>query len=189
MVSHQSPLLAGLRVDLRHDLHQALQGVDGAGGIGGAVALFIDTFVNRIDRKGRVSVPAAYRAALAGEAFQGIVAFRSFKYAAIHCAGMGWMQGLGANVSQADLFSDEHDDLTATLFADSKQLPFDGEGRILLPPAFAAHGGIGEAAAFVGRGPFFEIWEPAALERYKAEARQRALEKGRTLRQRPELSS
>jgi len=155
--------------------------------IGGAVALFIDTFVNRIDRKGRVSVPAPYRAALAGESFQGVVAFPSFKYAAIHCAGMSWMQGLGAGLGQADLFSDEHDDLTATLFADSKQLPFDGEGRILLPPAFATHGGIGEAAAFVGRGPFFEIWEPNALDRYKAEARRRALEKGRTLRQRPEL--
>jgi len=155
--------------------------------IGGAVALFIDTFVNRIDRKGRVSVPAPYRAMLAGENFQGIVAFRSFRYAAIHCASMSWMQGLGADVSQADLFSDEHDDLTATLFADSKQLPFDGEGRILLPPAFAAHGGIGEAAAFVGRGPFFEIWEPAALERHKEEARRRALEKGRTLKQRPEM--
>ena len=153
------------------------------------MALFIDTFVNRIDRKGRVSVPAAYRAALTGESFPGIIAFPSFKYAAIHCAGMSWMNGLGAHLSHSDLFSEEHDDLTATLFADSKQLPYDGEGRILLPPAFAAHAGIGEAAAFVGRGPFFEIWEPAALERYKAEARRRALEKGRTLRQRPEPSS
>ena len=132
--------------------------------IGDAVALFIDTFVNRIDRKGRVSVPAPYRAMLAGESFQGIVAFRSFRYAAIHCASMSWMQGLGADVSQADLFSDEHDDLTATLFADSKQLPFDGEGRILLPPAFAAHGGIGEAGGVGGRGPFFLILGAPARE-------------------------
>ena len=38
------------------------------------MALFLDTFVNKIDRKGRVSVPATFRAALDGQAFHGIVA-------------------------------------------------------------------------------------------------------------------
>lgn len=147
------------------------------------MALFIDTFVNKVDRKGRVSIPATFRAALAGQEFHGVVAFPSFKYNAIQCAGMDWMQGLSTNVSQVDLFSDEHDDLTATLFADAKQLPFDGEGRILLPPSLAEHAGITDQAAFVGRGPSFEIWEPATLETYKTEARRRTLEKGRTLRQ------
>jgi MraZ protein len=145
------------------------------------VALFIDTFINRIDRKGRVSVPASFRAALAGQVFQGIVAFPSFKYPAVQCAGMDWMQALTANVGRVDLFSDEHDDLTATLFADAKQLAFDGEGRIMLPETLTKHAAIDEAAAFVGRGHTFEIWQPAALETYKAEARRRALEKRRTL--------
>jgi MraZ protein len=149
------------------------------------MALFIDTFINRVDRKGRVSVPATYRAALTGQAFHGVVAFPSFKYKAIQCAGMDWMEGLSANVNQVDLFSDEHDDLTATLFADAKQLSFDGEGRIVLPASLAEHAGITDEAAFVGRGPSFEIWQPATLEEYKVEARRRALEKGRTLRVRP----
>jgi len=151
------------------------------GANGRSVALFIDTFINKIDRKGRISVPAAYRAALAGQVFQGIVAFPSFKYPAIQCAGMDWMAALTENVGKVDLFSDEHDDLTATLFADAKQLAFDGEGRIMLPESLAKHAAIGETAAFVGRGKTFEIWQPEALEKYKAEARRRALEKGRTL--------
>ena len=146
-----------------------------------SMALFIDTFINKIDRKGRISVPATYRAALAGQVFQGIVAFPSFKFPAIQCAGMDWMTALTDTVSKVDLFSDEHDDLTATLFADAKQLAFDGEGRIMLPESLAQHAAIGEAAAFVGRGHTFEIWQPEALEAYKAEARKRALEKGRTL--------
>jgi MraZ protein len=153
------------------------------------VALFIDTFVNKVDRKGRVSVPASFRAAIAGatldgQAFHGIVAFPSFKHPAVQCAGIDWMADLGGRVSQVDLFSDEHDDLTATLFADAKQLPFDGEGRVLLPQILAEHASIGASAAFVGRGASFEIWEPKALERYKAEARQRALAERRTLAQR-----
>jgi len=153
------------------------------------VALFIDTFVNKVDRKGRVSVPATFRAAVAGatlngQAFHGIVAFPSFKYPAVQCAGIDWMADLGGRVSEVDLFSDEHDDLTATLFADAKQLAFDGEGRILLPQSLASHAGITESAAFVGRGSSFEIWEPDALQRYKAEARQRALAERRTLARR-----
>jgi len=146
-----------------------------------SMALFIDTFINKIDRKGRISVPASYRAALAGQLFQGIVAFPSFKYSAIQCSGMDWMTALTDTVSKVDLFSDEHDDLTATLFADAKQLAFDGEGRIMLPESLAQHAAIDEAAAFVGRGHTFEIWQPVKLEAYKAEARKRALEKGRTL--------
>ena len=145
------------------------------------MAVFIDTFINKIDRKGRVSVPAPYRAALVGQLFQGIVAFPSFKHPAIQCAGMDWMTALTETVNKVDLFSDEHDDLTASVFADAKQLAFDGEGRIMLPESLAQHAAIGEAAAFVGRGHTFEIWQPEALEAYKAEARKRALEKNRTL--------
>ncbi|HWA43396.1 MAG TPA: division/cell wall cluster transcriptional repressor MraZ [Hypericibacter adhaerens] len=147
------------------------------------MALFIDTFVNKIDRKGRVSVPAPFRAALAAQPFQGIVALPSFRFKAVQCAGMDWMEGIKARLtSNADLFSDEHDDLTMALFSSAKQLAFDGEGRIQLPEDLAKEANITELAAFVGRGEHFEIWEPQALERYKAEARKRALEKGRTLR-------
>lgn len=145
--------------------------------------VFIDTFVNKIDRKGRVSVPATFRAALAAQAFQGIVAFPSFKFPALHCAGMDWMSSLIDSTANVDLFSAEHDDLTASLFSDAKQLPFDGEGRVLLPESLCAHANLTESAAFAGRGRYFEIWEPKALDAYKAEARKRAAEQQRTLRQ------
>ena len=99
------------------------------------------------------------------------------------------MEQLSRTVNQADFFSQEQDDLSSTIFGDTKQLPFDGEGRIMLPSSLTSHAGIDGVAAFVGRGPFFEIWEPKALEAYKTEARQRALEKGRTLRLRPDERS
>jgi MraZ protein len=153
------------------------------------MALFIDTFVNKIDSKGRVSVPATFRAALGSQSFPGIVAFPLHKFRALRCAGMDWMEDLGRNVNRADFLSEEQDDLTATIFGDTKQLPFDGEGRVMLPDALTSHAGLDGVAAFFGRGPFFEIWEPKALEAYKAEARQRALEKGRTLRLRPDERS
>lgn len=145
------------------------------------MAVFIGTFENKVDRKGRVSVPAPFRQVLAGQSFQGIVAFRSYRVPAVEACGIDFMERLNDSVASMDLFSDAHEDLTATIFADSQQLPFDGAGRIILPPHFAEHAGISERAAFVGRGSIFQIWQPDALARHKREARARARSQGLTL--------
>jgi MraZ protein len=158
-----------------------------AWGVWRTMALFIDTFVNRIDKKGRVSVPATFRAALAtsnslGQNFSGIVALPAFRYDALQCAGLDWLQTLVDQMGKVDLFSDVHDDLSTTLFSDTKQLAFDGEGRIVLPEMLLDHAKLKDEAAFVGRGEIFEIWHPKTFAEHRAEARRRALEKGMTLR-------
>jgi MraZ protein len=149
------------------------------------MALFLSTFVNKVDRKGRVSVPAPFRAALSGHSFAGIVAFRSYKHAAIEAFGSDRMERLSTSVDDLDLFSEQQDDLTATIFADAHQLPFDGDGRVVLPDELVAHAGITDRAAFAGRGPTFQIWEPEAFRVYQEEARQRVRRGGATLRLRP----
>ncbi len=149
------------------------------------MAVFIGTFENKVDRKGRVSVPAQFRQTMAGQSFQGIVAFRSYRAAAVEACGIDFMERLNDSMSSMDLFSDAHDDLAATIFADSQQLPFDGDGRIILPAQLTAHAGISERAAFVGKGLIFQIWEPAALEAHKDAARARARAQGLTLPLRP----
>lgn len=146
------------------------------------MAMFLSSTTNKVDAKGRVSVPAAYRAVLAGQPFHGIVAMPSFKYAAIQCGGMDWMEQLNAGVSAYDFFSDEHDALTATLFSRTEQLSFDGEGRVVLPAALVEHANLTKTAKFVGRGPLFEIWEPEAFDAYQDEATKLAATQGLTLR-------
>ena len=150
------------------------------------MALFFGTHVMRIDRKGRVSVPAPFRAALAGQVFQGIVAVPSFKHPAVECGGMEWMERLSAGINDLDVFSEAQDDLKATLFADARELTFDGEGRVMLPDALLAHAAITAEAAFVGMSKTFEIWEPVAFNDHKASARQRTLAERRTLPPRKE---
>ena len=146
------------------------------------MALFLSTVVNKIDRKGRVSVPAPFRSALAGQSFQGIVAIPSFKFSALQCGGMDWMERLSASVDEFDMFSEEHDALTAALFANAQPLPFDGEGRIVLPEALIAHANLGERATFAGRGPTFEIWDPEAFESHQTEKTRQVAERGLTLK-------
>ena len=145
------------------------------------MAVFIGTFENKIDRKGRVSVPATFRQVLATQSFPGIVAFPSYRMDAIQACGMDFMEELNASVSGYDLFSDQHDDLAYTIFADSYQLPFDSEGRIVLPEVLIEHARLAERAAFVGKGPIFEVWEPEALRQQKGESRTRARSQALTL--------
>ena len=145
------------------------------------MSVFIGTHENKVDRKGRVSVPATFRAALQGQAFHGIIAFRSYRVPAIEACGMDFMQRLNDSVSDLDFFSDTHDDLATTIFADSHQLSFDGDGRIMMPADLAEHANIPDRAAFVGKGPIFQIWEPERLMEHKAAARDRARSQGLSL--------
>jgi MraZ protein len=145
------------------------------------VAVFFGTFENKVDRKGRVSVPAPFRQALGRSAFQGIIARPSYRSHAIEACDLEFMEQLNESVSATDLYSDAHEDLALTIFADSHQLSFDGEGRILLPPALVEHAGITVHAGFVGMGSSFQIWEPEVLRQQKAEARARAREQRLTL--------
>ena len=153
--------------------------------MGDEVALFLSTFVNKVDRKGRVSVPAPFRAALAGQVFNGIVAFRSYKQRTIEACGVDRMASLSESLDDMELFSEAQDDLASTIFADAHQLPFDGEGRIVLTPVLAEHAGIADMVAFVGRGATFQIWEPEAFRAHQEQARARASRQGATLRLRP----
>lgn len=140
--------------------------------------MFIGTFENKVDRKGRVSVPAPFRQSLATSNYQGIVAFRSHRSDSIESCAVEFMEKLNGRAARYDFFSQEHDDWAFTLFADSYQLPFDGEGRIILPPALADSAAISERAAFVGKGDSFQIWQPETLEAHKEEVRARTRAQG-----------
>lgn len=149
--------------------------------------LFLSTYVNKVDRKGRVSVPAPFRSVLAGQSFNGIVAFRSFKISALEASGIDRMEEMSARLDTLEQFSEEYDSL-ATIFADTQQMAFDSEGRIMLSDEMMAFAGITEQAAFVGLGKTFQIWEPAAFEAHKTEMRAKAKQNGLTLPARAPLA-
>ena len=134
------------------------------------VALFLSRYDNKVDRKGRVSVPAPFRAILSSEPFGGIFAFPSLVQPAIEACGAQRMDMLAASVDDLPPFSAERQAMATAIFERNHQLPFDSEGRILLPPALAEAVGITEMATFVGAGSFFYIWNPEAYDSRLAEA-------------------
>ena len=141
------------------------------------MSLFLSSFTNKIDAKGRVAVPATFRSAIAADQFAGVVLYRSFQNKCVEGLSFGRMEQIAAATDSMNIFDDKLDDMTALLFADARQCAFDVTGRIVLPPDLIAHAGISENALFVGRGRSFQIWNPedfaahqsAALEKLKSE--------------------
>ncbi len=145
------------------------------------MALFLSTYINKLDSKGRVSVPATFRSSLASSSFQGIVAFKSKSHIALECFGMDDMIEISKRLDHFDLFSEAQDDLATVIFAESKQLPFDGDGRIVLPEELRSFCNMTDKVAFVGMGQKFQIWEPEALEKRLANARDNVREQNLTI--------
>jgi MraZ protein len=148
---------------------------------------FLGTHQNRLDAKGRVSVPASFRAGLraqGGELEGGGVAMilrPSHKHPCIEAWPPGTFGALAAPLERLDLFSEDHDDMASALYADAYPVESDKEGRIVLPEALLAHAGIEGSMTFMGLGRIFQIWQPEAAEKRREEARERAREKRLTL--------
>lgn len=145
------------------------------------MALFVSHFLNKVDKKGRVSVPAPFRAALIDQAFQGILLFRSHAHKCLEGFDFAYMNEVGARLDHFDLFSQEQDDLATAIFGESVQLSFDGDGRIILPADLMDYAGISDRVAFVGLGRKFQLWEPQAFEDRRSAARDAVRNKGMTL--------
>jgi len=132
--------------------------------------LFLSTHVNRIDAKGRVSFPATFRQALAARNSQGIVIFRSLIEPAVEGMTIERLQAMSAALDNLPPFAPQRAHFEKTIFGNSQELQVDKEGRCSLPKALLDEVGIAGEAAFLGCGSTFQIWEPGALARSKAEA-------------------
>jgi MraZ protein len=137
------------------------------------MAVFLSSFVNRVDKKGRVSVPASFRAALGADA-SGIVVFRSLQQEALDGCSIAHLELLSQSLEKQDLAPDVYELIETTIFGGSVQLPFDSEGRISLPSSLASAVGIGAEVAFVGRRKTFQLWDPKKLAAHDAASRSAA---------------
>ncbi len=146
------------------------------------MALLVGRYVNKIDKKGRISVPKPFRHTFRDQDFTGLYAYPLFKYPAIEACGEDFMVRLSESVEDLDMFSDDHDDLASIILENAHPLPFDPEGRIVLPKVLIEHAGLAGEALFVGRGARLQIWEPKAYDANHRQAFERARSRGATLR-------
>jgi MraZ protein len=140
---------------------------------------FVSHYMLRLDAKGRVSVPAPFRAVLARDGFEGLYCYPALDRPALDAGGHALIREIEALTASFPPYSDAREELSLALYGTSETLKLDGDGRVTLSETLKAHAGIADAATFVGLGHKFRIWEPG---RFRAELAE-ATEKVRALKQ------
>ena len=136
--------------------------------------MFLSTYENKIDKKGRVSVPASFRSYLSNLGYNGVICYPSFNNQSIEACSQDRIEKLSASIDSLSPFEENRDFFSTSILSDSMNLQFDSEGRISLSTKLLKHAKIRNSMLFVGQGQTFQIWEPAAFEKFKVNARKKA---------------
>ncbi|MEM7269221.1 MAG: hypothetical protein AAF401_08205 [Pseudomonadota bacterium] len=131
---------------------------------------FSGTWTNKVDAKGRVSIPAPFRKVLAAEASPLLFLRPEIKgKPAIDGFGESHFDEFAASLEQMNPHEDEYDALVDLMVSRTIQLPLDETGRIVLPAGMREGAGIESEALFVGRLRSFQIWRPGRYDALKDE--------------------
>lgn len=141
---------------------------------------FLSSAVNRIDAKGRVSVPAHFRSIVQKRGYGELYALRSLDAPSFDVGGPDLLDSFEKRIAQEDPFLQTADDMSLLFYGDGAFLKLDQDGRITVTDFIREHTGITTDVAFVGRGHFFQMWEPARFARHSEEARARLRKLRRT---------
>ncbi len=136
--------------------------------------MFLSSYENKIDRKGRVSVPATFRSHLSSLGYNGFVSYPSFNHPALEACSQDRIEKLSNTIDSLNPFEEKRDFFATSILSESENLQFDTEGRISLSEKFLNHTKIKNSVFFVGLGKTFQIWEPTNFEKFKIVARKKA---------------
>ena len=129
--------------------------------------IFTGTYENKVDGKGRVSLPADFRDLLSTvDDSRTFYVFPSPKHNALEACDKTFVENLVSNIEkQTDTFSDD-EDVMSELLASMRRVSYDSTGRFILPDEFSHTAQIGDSARFVGIGRRFMIWNPNKHQSY-----------------------
>ena len=131
------------------------------------MTLFLSTYINRIDKKNRISVPSSFRSVLEQNGLKGLICYPSPTLTSIEGCTFNRIKKLSDAIDSLGPFSEERSTFSSSILADSHQVSFDKEGRVILPSELLSSVGIIEEVAFVGMGETFQMWNPETYNIYK----------------------
>ena len=136
--------------------------------------MFLSTFENKLDKKGRVSVPSSFRSYLSNLGYNGIVCYPSFNHQCLEAWPQDRIEKLTNAIDSLNPFEEKKDFFATSILAESTSLQFDSEGRILLSSKLLKHARIRTTMLFVGQGKTFQIWEPTTFEKFKVKEKKKS---------------
>ena len=136
--------------------------------------MFLSSFENKIDKKGRVSVPATFRSHLGSMGYNGFICYPSFNHSALEACAQDRIEKLSNTIDSLNPFEEKRDFFATSILSECENLQFDTEGRISLSEKLLNHAKIKSNILFVGLGETFQIWEPKNFDKFKLIARKKA---------------
>ena len=136
--------------------------------------MFLSTYENKLDKKGRVSVPASFRSYLSNLGYNGVVCYPSFNNQSIEAWPQDRIEKISNTIDALNPFEEKKDYFATSILSESINLQFDTEGRISLTPKLLKHAKIKNSMLFVGQGKTFQIWEPTNFEKFRVIARKKS---------------
>lgn len=128
------------------------------------MTVFLSSYLNGVDKKGRVSVPASFRQEMAAHSRQTVVVYAAPEGRYLY----GWAYDdfvkLAEKIQQLPALSPVRQRLARAILAAARPVNFDDAGRIMVPDNLLAASGIEGEALFAGEGEYFTIWNPARFE-------------------------
>lgn len=126
------------------------------------VRYFVGTYENKVDAKGRVSLPSAFRDVLTMGGGGNFYVFPSPTVHALEAGGEDLIAFIADSMEEnAPMFS-EQERTMSFIMANARPVSYDKTGRFVLPEELAKFGNIDDKAIFVGNGKRFQIWQPSA---------------------------
>ena len=132
--------------------------------------MFLSTYENKLDKKGRVSVPASFRSHLSNLGYNGVICYPSFNNSSIEAWPQDRIEKISNTIDSLNPFEEKRDFFATSILSESVNLQFDSEGRISLTKKLLKHAKIKNSMLFVGQGKTFQIWEPTAFEKFRAKS-------------------
>ena len=136
--------------------------------------MFLSTYENKLDKKGRVSVPASFRSHLSNLGYNGVVCYPSFNNQSIEAWPQDRIEKISNTIDALNPFEEKKDYFATSILSESINLQFDSEGRISLTPKLLKHAKIKNSMLFVGQGKTFQIWEPTLFEKFRLQSRKKS---------------
>lgn len=132
---------------------------------------FAGEYRQKVDAKGRVSVPADLRSHFAegdsAHAQQGRGVYVTLNFSptlkdkCFRLYSAEYMNRLKASIAKMKAGSREQKVAQITLLQKTKVLEIDADGRIVVPKQFREQFGINDEALFIGSGDYVEVWDAA----------------------------
>ena len=115
--------------------------------------MFLGEYEHSVDAKGRVAVPAKFRAKLEA----GLVITRGFDRCLFVYPMDAWAE-LSTRIASLSIALPEARQAKRLLFGNAFEPELDKQGRILVPAPLREYARIGETAVVAGMNDYFEIW-------------------------------